>query len=572
MLSGVTPFIDVWSFGCVLSVAATWVVLGFKGVRQYERLRQLSPTNMKDNITYDRFHDGIQALPEIGKWHDYLRGHMRPSDTTTPLVLDLIEYDMLQMDPSRRPDLKTLCEKLEEIVGWASEKIKSLKKSSRETDAVVLQALLKIEEQAQNQKSSEPQKRPLQQQSIVGVHKDHPRTRASRQIPKGNKPLGQTAHRKEILQNELNSNIIVREDGEQRVSGTHNGAVTDSPIDEEAQLDATLMDRPGNPRKPKAIHHYELLPAHTDNVRPPRVTAATKTAREYAQNWMHPSPIQSPSLDEHKAINGLQPRFSDDLHSSPESIRSGPQTMVMPESPSSRNLTYLPRRAYPADPFSPGAENFFTPDLHSPGAYTSSLSNTSPTSAYYTPTIISGPEFTQFSVPSMTNTPKRSRQYGDSVPQLSPPNPSPSGISDRQLYRPSHRTSAPAEPPQTPGLSITLSQPGELPSRIGAMRPLPSSVYELPFDICRRRSELDQEVPKGIAKFKGYLGRETRNKDISLEHTFRERREIVSLSDYQRNKSADIIRSSSLTTVGQCSNTGQLLCSLQRHSRKMPLD
>ncbi|KAF2174412.1 hypothetical protein K469DRAFT_234011 [Zopfia rhizophila CBS 207.26] len=30
--------IDIWSFSCVLSVAATWVVLGFHGIWQYTKL------------------------------------------------------------------------------------------------------------------------------------------------------------------------------------------------------------------------------------------------------------------------------------------------------------------------------------------------------------------------------------------------------------------------------------------------------------------------------------------------------------------------------------------------------
>src|SRR4051794_17382691 len=107
-LSGVSKSIDAWSFGCVLSVAATWIVLGFQGLRQYERLRQLSPANNTSSHPLDRFHNGIQVLPEVGKWHDYLRGHLRSSDTTTELVLELVETRLLQADPATRYNMKKL--------------------------------------------------------------------------------------------------------------------------------------------------------------------------------------------------------------------------------------------------------------------------------------------------------------------------------------------------------------------------------------------------------------------------------------------------------------------------------
>ncbi|KIW94251.1 uncharacterized protein Z519_05567 [Cladophialophora bantiana CBS 173.52] len=36
----VSQSIDIWSFGCVFSIAATWVALGYKGILVYERLRE----------------------------------------------------------------------------------------------------------------------------------------------------------------------------------------------------------------------------------------------------------------------------------------------------------------------------------------------------------------------------------------------------------------------------------------------------------------------------------------------------------------------------------------------------
>jgi hypothetical protein len=56
---------------------------------------------------------------------------------------------------------------------------------------------------------------------------------------------------------------------------------------------------------------------------------------------------------------------------------------------------------------------------------------------------------------------------------------------------------------------------------------LPSSVYDLPFDVCRRRKELDQEVTSSFGKLKGKFGIESKARDASLAETFRQQRELV---------------------------------------------
>jgi hypothetical protein len=281
-LTGVSQSIDTWSFGCVLSVAATWVVLGFQGVRQYEQLRQLSPSNTRSQEPQDRFHDGYQVLSEIRKWHDYLRGHLRPSDTVTDTVLDLIEHKLLQTDTSLRPDLEDLCNRLNKLSSRAEYEIRDLKKPSRDTDPVVLKALLKVEEEAQNQKSSERKTTPLLQQSIAvsGVNKINPRQRASMQIQKSriikSKPLGQTAYRKEILESELKTSSIIKEDDERSIGGTHNGATTDSPVDSTPPLEETRFDRLATPRNPEFQDIGRLESSAGNAAKPPTNTPAPR--------------------------------------------------------------------------------------------------------------------------------------------------------------------------------------------------------------------------------------------------------------------------------------------------------
>ena len=107
--------IDIWSFGCVLSVTATWIVLGYQGVLQYQELRRLNSHDKRS----DRFHNGQDVLPQIASWHEYLRSHLRVTDTITGLVLNLVDKRMLKKDPSDRLISTMLCDELEKLVGKA---------------------------------------------------------------------------------------------------------------------------------------------------------------------------------------------------------------------------------------------------------------------------------------------------------------------------------------------------------------------------------------------------------------------------------------------------------------------
>jgi hypothetical protein len=65
---------------------------------------------------------------------------------------------------------------------------------------------------------------------------------------------------------------------------------------------------------------------------------------------------------------------------------------------------------------------------------------------------------------------------------------------------------------------------------------LPQSALFLPYDICVKRRNLEEQVPKGISKgfarIKGSFGIETRTRDSSLIETFSAQRELVSLLQF----------------------------------------
>ncbi|KAJ8131290.1 hypothetical protein O1611_g2337 [Lasiodiplodia mahajangana] len=90
----VTQGSDIWSLGCVFSVAATYVVLGKEGVKQYRLLRQRAIESLGIGIG-DPFHDKVQVLSVVTDWHKYLRNTIRKDDCYTAKILDLVDSQML---------------------------------------------------------------------------------------------------------------------------------------------------------------------------------------------------------------------------------------------------------------------------------------------------------------------------------------------------------------------------------------------------------------------------------------------------------------------------------------------
>lgn len=148
---------DTWSFGCVLSAVATWVILGPSFCLGYDRVREdaikdLHRCRQRDpSISVpdcdDAFHDGSKVLDAVTEWHDHLRNSTRRADTISRHVLDLVDQGMLVDDPAKRLTSAKLCESLDKIILRANDEYQqsvengTLKKESEGT----LKALLKLD-------------------------------------------------------------------------------------------------------------------------------------------------------------------------------------------------------------------------------------------------------------------------------------------------------------------------------------------------------------------------------------------------------------------------------------------
>jgi hypothetical protein len=547
--SEVTQSIDTWSFGCVLSVAATWVVLGFQGVRQYEMLRRLSPANKN---THDRFHDGSVVLPEVKKWHNYLRGHLRQSDTATSLVLDLIEHKMLQTETNDRIGMKELCTQLKKLIKDAKEEATELATHTIITDSLVLKALLTLEKEAQAL-SSMPKTTPLRRRSkgADGSAMPNSSEQESGPLPKDaairSTPLGQTTFRQEILESELKEKSFLQ---------GHGGDFTDSPVDAQASELPPVGNQRSNHLLP--ITGNEHLHGHLDTQLP---TFSNFEPRD--SSWSFANDIHAPGLAQTSPY-GHNHTLSNTFNTPPRDIVPPPhtaeiskhpiiQTNVLGRTPPESAILHHPVQGsnQRAPKWSP--EGFEEP----PRTTTTNIPIITHTKD--TPAQLAS-QFPEASVGGYTRHPENPvhlslipSSHASSVPHIKLPTRG----SSHPLPTAPHSVPDPYSPtsplnPASPSISVTpypvssasiVSKPvrsfsshdtGKQVAAPEEMRSihydeLPHHIHDLPYDICRVRREVDNETTKGVrSRLKGMFRGEERKANTSLKKTYESDRDIVS--------------------------------------------
>ena len=198
--------IDVWSLGCVFSIAATWVVLGYQGIQQFEKLRRNAIKKMQESrhvqgssetvaMDCDWFHDGKDVLADVTNWHRLLREFLRKTDTVTSQVLDLVDQKML-CGPSRgRLDARAICQELKELLSRSEEQPR---KAIPEN---IISVLLEVDETAPSIVVKTPS------ETTAGSEQGHflgsPQDRKARKSSRLEFPLMKTANRSEYLRSAL---------------------------------------------------------------------------------------------------------------------------------------------------------------------------------------------------------------------------------------------------------------------------------------------------------------------------------------------------------------------------------
>ena len=93
--------VDIWSFGCILSEAAVWLVHGYTGLEDYRRKREEALARIPDMKGGDWFHDGKEVLPIVLKTIDDLEDDFRKSDQVTGPILEKMVKNMLDVPEMR---------------------------------------------------------------------------------------------------------------------------------------------------------------------------------------------------------------------------------------------------------------------------------------------------------------------------------------------------------------------------------------------------------------------------------------------------------------------------------------
>ncbi|KAI9767404.1 MAG: hypothetical protein M1839_004508 [Geoglossum umbratile] len=245
----VTQSIDIWSLGCVFSIAASWVVLGYPGIPQFHKMRQnaidklvaeQNPGSSTRNgvpslIPGDYFHDGEKVLADVLEWHKFLRNGLRKTDTITDRVLNLIEGKMLLVG-EKRVSAENLCNDLGTIL--AQSRSESRIPTPPET---IIEALLEVDNEAPPN-LTQPS---LEAVPGMGQLSSDRKTLKSRLLVS----LKKTTHRTQYLKSALHSAQTARPQaysvmgkgapGQRR----HDSGISFSPLHASAQLPNPDSDR-----------------------------------------------------------------------------------------------------------------------------------------------------------------------------------------------------------------------------------------------------------------------------------------------------------------------------------------
>ena len=210
----VSQKIDIWSFGCVFSIAATWVAGGYSLIQDFTKVRKKAVANARANGSAkdipdgDLFHDGKDILSEIGEWHRLLRDSLRQTDHITGQILDVVDEHMFVADLKNRIDCRSLCGKLQGIIKDPENDLPNT------VPILVIEALLEVDEEASRIQSA-PEVHSSVQKAPDSSGNDEVRKKAKSQAL--NMPPQRTAQRSEYLASVLASSVEKKAEPKARI-------------------------------------------------------------------------------------------------------------------------------------------------------------------------------------------------------------------------------------------------------------------------------------------------------------------------------------------------------------------
>ncbi|KAL8972470.1 MAG: hypothetical protein Q9197_002763 [Variospora fuerteventurae] len=256
-MSAVLQTIDIWSLGCVFSIAATWVVFGYQGIKQFTRIRETAieairvrqrGSRSNSNLSAgDYFHDGHSVLEAVTSWHRILRSSLRKTDSVTSNLLDLVDKKMLLGNAGARIKATDLVSELKRILDQSEAEPRV------EMPVNIMEALLEADKDAVSSVSS-TQGSNLGQPAAAGNDR---KARKSRLLEQ---PLMKTAHRSEGLKSVLEYHHVQSMDSNMNRSGpTARAKANANP--ETPHNDSPLQGRPHSIPAPQASVRHIVSPS-----------------------------------------------------------------------------------------------------------------------------------------------------------------------------------------------------------------------------------------------------------------------------------------------------------------------
>ena len=268
----ISEVIDLWSLGCVFSIAATWVVLGYQGIQQFEKLRRnaimktqrtryVHGSSEPTAIDCDWFHNGKDVLPDVISWHRVLREFLRKTDTVTSQILDLVDQKMLR--PSgERLDASSVCQELKKILS---------RSEGEPREAIpegIMSVLLEVDETAPSIVIKPPSETTAA--SEQGYFLGSPQDRKARKSSRLEFPLMKTANRSEYLKSALNAQTDM----------THNPNIPHNNL--AVNGETSWQNSTSMPPQSFGIHTvYEESHVQTSNDHTPERTSKDSTPRHH---------------------------------------------------------------------------------------------------------------------------------------------------------------------------------------------------------------------------------------------------------------------------------------------------